>query len=473
MVKDRSSAVQFQLALVADAMRFFLYTTRNMFSKRWALATAVLLSESVLIQEKRIHVRRSARQCDALQTHACGAALAKSPSSARFREVSSLTLFLYVLFLFCSQDVTPSWITMGHIPMVKGSLGMTRSPGNRNYMRFERRPPEPSQPFSFFSPSAAAQAAAAASPLTASTLSAGTGTKLQSIAGSPPSRVTSGGSVGATPTSAATNFRRELTQEERAKKESTERLSVQAAHLRERLVKSDHATETLRLQTEHARLMHEQAEEKTRYEAEQSDKDRMQQLAERAAGDSASLAANASKHLEMKVGKKTLLVDEEEDAEDENEEAEQNDEADGEGDDQADSVSAPPAAATLRRKKVTRSDSANLESLFHLHDELDRDSGVGVAATHPHLQFAPNLGQGVIGPRHIVQSVSHPALSHLVGGSHSGPHSHLSAPNGSPTAKKMPRLQKECLKLKQEGVTHLMLLITDAEFKEMGSAAHE
>jgi len=83
MVKDRSSAVQFQLALVADAMRFFLYTTRNMFSKRWALATAVLLSESVLIQEKRIHVSCC---CSAVQIRMRGELRVQiSPPNAQLR----------------------------------------------------------------------------------------------------------------------------------------------------------------------------------------------------------------------------------------------------------------------------------------------------------------------------------------------------------------------------------------------------
>lgn len=44
MVKDRSNAVQFQLALVADAMRFFLYTTKNMYSKRYVNDSISLIS---------------------------------------------------------------------------------------------------------------------------------------------------------------------------------------------------------------------------------------------------------------------------------------------------------------------------------------------------------------------------------------------------------------------------------------------
>jgi hypothetical protein len=61
IVKDRSAAVQFQMGLLADSMRFFLYRARNIYSKRWALSTSVMLLESILWQEKRIHVRATTR----------------------------------------------------------------------------------------------------------------------------------------------------------------------------------------------------------------------------------------------------------------------------------------------------------------------------------------------------------------------------------------------------------------------------
>jgi hypothetical protein len=43
------------LGLVSECMRFFLYECRNTYCKRWALATAILLMESVLAQTKRVH----------------------------------------------------------------------------------------------------------------------------------------------------------------------------------------------------------------------------------------------------------------------------------------------------------------------------------------------------------------------------------------------------------------------------------
>ena len=74
MTRDKSNPTQFQLGLASDCMRFvfcclelsivrwmtlshrfFVFETRNKYSKRWALVTATLLLESVLVQAKRIH----------------------------------------------------------------------------------------------------------------------------------------------------------------------------------------------------------------------------------------------------------------------------------------------------------------------------------------------------------------------------------------------------------------------------------
>ena len=394
---------------------------------------------------------------------------------------------------------------------------MTRSPGNRNYMRFERtRPPEPTQPFSFFTPTPTPAASGAASFFSPTSAVAG-------------AAVARGSTLVAAANNASTpsnNFRRELTQEERVKKESSERQRVQAQHLAERLGHADHVAETARLQNEHARLMHEQAEERSRYDAEQNDKDKLSLISEAAAAGKATSAsssslsaassvtgvapaasATSSKLKQIVDGKKALLVDEEDDADEENEDAtEQTTTGSQQGDgtmrvpsviSSAMSAATLAADAAVQRKKLTRSDSANLDAFFHQHEQPHEATATAVVEAAPHpaallssssssshlhhhpppphpaVQFAPNIGQGVIGPRHIVQSVSQPALSHLLqvstgSSSVEGSSVPLPPPTSSPTTKKMPRLQKECLKLKQEGVTHLLLLITDAEFKEMG-----
>jgi hypothetical protein len=61
-----------------------------MYSKRWALVTSVLCSEAVLIQEKRVH------------------------------------------------DITPSWISLSNVPGIKGRIGITRCPGNKHFLRYEK-----------------------------------------------------------------------------------------------------------------------------------------------------------------------------------------------------------------------------------------------------------------------------------------------------------------------------------------------
>jgi hypothetical protein len=88
-VKERSSSTQFLLALAGDSMRFFLYRCRNIYSKRWALLTASALIEAVIKQEKRVH------------------------------------------------NIAPSWVEDSEITIIKGKLGLTRCPGNRNYTRYQ------------------------------------------------------------------------------------------------------------------------------------------------------------------------------------------------------------------------------------------------------------------------------------------------------------------------------------------------
>lgn len=93
IVKERSGAVQFQMGLLADSMRFFLARARNIYAKRWALSTAVMLLESILLQEKRIH------------------------------------------------SIKPAWIPLADnavLSAVRGKLGLTRCPGNRDFLRFKK-----------------------------------------------------------------------------------------------------------------------------------------------------------------------------------------------------------------------------------------------------------------------------------------------------------------------------------------------
>jgi len=414
MVKDRSSAVQFQLALVADAMRFFLYTTRNMYSKRWALATAVLLSESVLIQEKRIH------------------------------------------------DVTPSWLPMEQIPMAKGALGMTRSPGNRNFMRFERSPIMAQE-------MQAVGRAAGPTPMPGQAASASSPSSSPSSTLFPPpsSCAPSGSGSGSSPF-----FRRELSQAERQQKEAAERVRVQAAHARARESHAGGAGQVeQRIASEHARLMHEQDEEKQRYAKEQGRKAEL--LAARNASGSFGLAYPMQLKDRTPADKQKLLADEDEDADDDNDEEKD-------------------ATPELDAKEHTHTNQPSPVPSSVQHRSSPTAQHVGVTGravpisapsyvAPPQSPTTPNNsgtipcgGGGAISITAASPSPSPSAAASTISAVPSAAttvshvnDSHLDMVQQQPV-KKLPRVQKECLKLKEEGVTHLMLLVTDAEFKEMG-----
>jgi hypothetical protein len=88
ITRDLNDAVQLHMALCSDAMRFLHYECFNVYSKRWALATAALLMNAMIVHASRRY------------------------------------------------DCTPDWVKLhDNVPLIKGQIGIARCPGNKNFRR--------------------------------------------------------------------------------------------------------------------------------------------------------------------------------------------------------------------------------------------------------------------------------------------------------------------------------------------------
>lgn len=521
---------------------------------RWALATAVLLCESVLIQEKRIH------------------------------------------------DISPSWIPTEHIPLLHGSLGLTRCPGNRNYMTFERRPhinlppsfdnshtahavvsaspmhshivPAPTwmtaAPFplalhttpatSTHAPTTTittvpAPATATATATPGATNTASIGAVLQRI---PSATVTTPNPVGSMSSPSLhgnkSKISYEYSQHDRVEKEQKERLQVKEQHAQKKAMVGEHDQRVI---AEHAVTLQLQEKEKVRYAEEQAKKLQQELIAAATmtpgglstpggyahhattTSQSTHQHLHASKHNHhnhthhhqtQKQQLSNVLDEEESDDGGDEEHNKPNNAASTSASSSSTTttdltasatssttecatlpaaslaITTPPTATTSLAVTVqsasvpatmssaitatSTSDEQEQDTLHQHARRLEQASSQGTlhvptakVLVHSEsgsiniLQIPPEFASP-LPPRSPVnpsRSAVNPSVSPASASfsssapSSATPSSSATSINvNSPQTKRIPRLQKEIIKLYEEGVTHLLFLITEAEFKEMG-----